>query len=65
MIRSHGFPYMPVVIIASLLAFVGIFTLAGENEHLNLVYGAIVAPLLIVFGAFSYKCLTANDNNDD
>ena len=64
MIKEHGFPYMPVVIIASLLAFVGIFTLSGHVEELHLVYGTIIAPLLIVFGAFSYKCLMATDKQD-
>ncbi len=64
MIKEHGFPYMPVVIIAGLLALVGVITLGGHTEELHLVYGAIVAPLLLVFGAFSYKCLTAKDKED-
>ncbi len=64
MIKKHGFPYMPVVTIASLLALVGIITLAGHTAELQLVFGAIVAPLLIVFGAFSYKALTAKDSED-
>ena len=64
MIKEHGFPYMPVVIIASLLGFLGVITLAGHTAELQLVYGTIVAPLLIVFGAYTYKTLTAKDNED-
>ena len=63
MIKEHGFPYMPVVIIASLLGFLGVITLAGHTAELQLVYGTIIAPLLIVFGAFSYKCLVAKDKD--
>lgn len=64
MIKQHGFPYFPVVMIASFLTFIGIITLAGHTEELHLVYGAIVAPLLIVFGAYSYKVLATKDNED-
>ena len=64
MIKEHGFPYMPVVVIASLIALLGVLTLAGHTAELQLVYGTIIAPLLIVFGVFSYKCLTATDKQD-
>jgi len=61
MIKRHGFPYFPVVIPIGFLSLIGIITLSGEVEQLHLVYGAIVAPILLVLGAFSYKCLTAKD----
>ena len=61
MIKQHGFPYIPILVSVGFLSVIGIFTLAGATEQLGLVYGAIVAPILIVFGAFSYKVLTSND----
>ena len=64
MIKKHGFPYFPVVMIASFLTFIGIITLAGHTAELQLVYGTIVAPLLIVFGAYSYKVLVSKDSED-
>ena len=64
MIKQHGFPYMPVVVIASVLALLGVITLAGHTAELQLVYGTIVAPLLIVFGAYSYKVLVSKDSED-
>ncbi len=64
MIKRHGFPYFPIVIPVGFLSLIGIITLSGAVEQISLVYGTIVAPILIVFGAFSYKVLTADDKTD-
>jgi formate hydrogenlyase subunit 3/multisubunit Na+/H+ antiporter MnhD subunit len=64
MIKKHGFPYFPVVFPIGFLTLIGIITLNGGVSELHLVYGAIVAPILLVLGAFSYKALTAKDNED-
>jgi len=61
MIKQHGFPYVPILASIGFLSFIGVFTLAGAIEMIGLVYGVIVAPIIIVFGAFSYKVLTTND----
>lgn len=64
MIKRHGNPFLPVVVIAPLLAFLGIFTLSGHVEQINLVYAVIVAPLLVILGAYSYAVIKGDDKSD-